>query len=79
MRRILWAVGLVMGMLFLGAQLAEACGDKLVSLARGIRLQRAYMAVRSASILIYAGRDRSANTVKEPQLRSSLKQAGHKL
>jgi len=77
MHKILGAVVLA-AMLFL-VWPAEACGDKLMSLARGIRLQRAYMAARSASILIYTGTGGGGKALKEAQLQSSLKQAGHKL
>ena len=79
MRRLLWALGSVMGVLFVIETPIQACGDKLVSLARGIRLQRAYQAARSASILIYTGRSSGANTLKEREIQSSLKQAGHKI
>ncbi len=79
MYRMVLVVGLVAPISFLTPRPAEACGDKLVSLSRGIRLQRAYSAARSASILIYSGRSVGANTVKESKLQTSLKQVGHKL
>ncbi len=79
MYRLAWVLGLVAPLSFLTLRPAEGCGDKLVSLSRGIRLQRAYTAARSASILVYSARSVGANTVKESRLQSSLTQAGHKL
>jgi hypothetical protein len=73
--------------LFLFANpLAEACGDKLLSIARGIRLQHAYKARYPASILLYVRRpagntptDRErAYLVQMGLLYMSLRQAGHK-
>jgi len=79
MSRTLLGVGLA-GAVFLSAvPVAQACGDKLLALSRGIRFQRAYMAPRPASILLYAERTHTATPLKEPKLHSTLKQAGHKL
>jgi len=75
----MWLLSLALPVSFLLQQPADACGDKLVSLSRGIRLQRAYTAAHSASILIYSGRSVGANTVKESKLQSSLKNVGHQL
>lgn len=76
MRKLLWAMALVVGAWSFIESPAHACGDKLVSLVRGIRFQRAYQAARPGSILIYAGAG-GEQTVKETKLQSSLKRAGH--
>src|ERR1700730_8947744 len=55
---------------------AFACGDKLLSLGRGVRYQRANVAARPASVLVYAGPKSSLGST---QLQSTLKQAGPKL
>src|ERR1700693_5614417 len=55
---------------------AFVCGDKLLSLGRGVRYQRANVAARPASVLVYAGPKSSLGST---QLQSTLKQAGHKL
>lgn len=78
MRRV-GIIGVAGAMLFLPSQPLEACGDKLLSMARAFRLHSAYTAWRSASILIYRVRNAGENTVKEPQLQLSLRQAGHKV
>src|SRR5687767_1458543 len=72
--------------LLLADPLAEACGDKLLSIARGMRLQNAYKTRHPASILVYVGRAAGAKTqkgqadplVQMSLLYMSLKQAGHK-
>ena len=58
---------------------AFACGDKLLSLGRGVRFQRANVAARPASVLIYVGQNNSKSSLGNTQLQSTLKQAGHKL
>jgi len=55
---------------------AFGCGDKLLSLGRGVRFQRANLAARPASVLVYASPKSSLGST---QLQSTLKQAGHKL
>ena len=62
-----------------GATTAFACGDKLLSLGRGVRFQRANAAARPASLLIYVGQKSRKSTLGSTQLQSTLKQAGHKL
>jgi len=75
--RNLLTVGLV---LTLGVPLGEACGDKLLSLGRGVRLQRAFMAARPASILIYSGSQGSSSPLlKNADLYGVLKRVGHKV
>ena len=75
--RLPWAPGLVVVLLLIGGTAVEACGDKLLALSRGVRFQRAYAAARPASILIYLGRN--GGTARQPQLYSTLRQAGHKV
>ena len=79
MRRFTALVVVAAGIWFFPNQLAHACGDKLLSLARAIRLYAAYSVWRSASILIYVGGSTGAKTVKDPQLQWSLKQVRHKV
>ena len=69
----------VVGTLLLPSQAVQACGDKLMSLARATRLYAAYKAWRSAAILIDAVHSATLNTVRDPELLLSLKQAGHKV
>lgn len=78
MRRLLILGGFSIGALLLGHTAAQACGDKLLTLSRGVRFQRAYAAARPASILIYSKRN-AGTTHSEADLRAALKQAGHKL
>ena len=56
---------------------AQACGDKLLSMARAISLFKAYKPWKSASILIYQVRKDAV--VKDKQFQSSLTLAGHKI
>ena len=79
MKRLIAPAVLVLTNLLVPVQPVEACGDKLLSLARGARLHAAYTARRSASILVYTSRSTGPNTVKDPQFQWSLTQAGHKL
>src|SRR5438876_956838 len=79
MRKALAVVGVVLGSLFVGHTLAQACGDKLLALVGNVRAQRAYAAARPASILLYLGRNSNGQTIGEPQLQSTLKLAGHKV
>ena len=65
----------------------QACGDKLLSIARGMRLRQTYQARNPASILLYVGDLEGAKTSKKEHKRlvqlsilyMSLRQAGHKL
>lgn len=75
----LYLTGIAAAILFVPCQPAKACGDKLLSMARGVRLHSVYTAWRSASILIYQVRNAGENTVKQPQFQLSLRQAGHKV
>jgi DNA-binding NtrC family response regulator len=64
-------------LLFLTQVPAEACGDKLLSMARAISLFKAYKPWKTASILIYQVRKDAV--VKDKQFQSSLTLAGHKI
>jgi hypothetical protein len=60
---------------------AEACGDKLLSMSRGIRLQQAYKARHPARMLMYVGEIREDHDVllELGILYMSLRQAGHQI
>lgn len=87
MRRMTTAVALAAGAAFLLASpLADACGDKLLSIARGLRLQQVYKAQHPASILLYVGDTASASSTRDRNalvqmgiLYMSLRQAGHRI
>jgi hypothetical protein len=55
-----------------------ACGDKLLSIRRGIRFQHAYGA-RPANIVIYSSGNPSRANITGAKLQTTLRQAGHKL
>src|SRR5687767_12472631 len=76
MSKKLLTVGLAF--LFLST-LGEACGDKLLSLGRGARFQRWFLAKRPASILIYASGNGIAPALKTPEFQAALKKVGHKV
>ena len=80
MRWIPAGLGLVAGALLLAGSEAHACGDKFLVIGRSVRSQRAHGAVQRASILVYldaGGRLQAA--MKELQLESNLRLAGHTL
>ena len=56
---------------------AEACGDKLLAMARSIGLYKAYKPWKNASILVYSAPGDIG--LKDKQFQSSLTQAGHKV
>jgi ABC-type amino acid transport substrate-binding protein len=58
--------------------LGFACGDKLLSIGRGIRFQHAYGA-RQANIVIYSQGNQSGANFTSAKLQNTLRQAGHKL
>src|SRR5689334_918644 len=62
----------------LGGTVALACGDKLLLIGRGVRFQRAY-APHPANVVIYSNGTQSGATLRSAKLRTTLKQAGHKL
>jgi CheY-like chemotaxis protein len=87
MRRVANVVALATGAVFyLSSPLADACGDKLLSIARGIRLQQVYKAQHPASILLYVGTPRATNSTRDRNamvqmgiLYMSLRRAGHRI
>jgi hypothetical protein len=77
---------LALATVLLASPLADGCGDKLLSIARGIRLNHAYKASHPASIMLYVGDLANVNTSEERSrlvqlsiLYMSLRQAGHEL
>ena len=56
---------------------AQACGDKLLTMARAMGLFKAYKPWKNATILIYGVHPDTA--LKNKQFQSSLTQAGHKI
>jgi ABC-type amino acid transport substrate-binding protein len=62
----------------LSGTLGFACGDKLLTVSRGLRYQRAY-AGHEANLVIYSSSTSSARALKSAKLLTALKQAGHKL
>lgn len=79
MRKVLATIALTASLFVLVGLPAEACGDKLMMLGRGIRFQSGY-APRPASILLYvpAGSP-GASALMDPNFQSALTEAGHKL
>lgn len=83
MRRAL-GVATVVASALLANPVAHACGDKLLSIARGTRLKQTYKAAHPAAMLMYVGdvsrssssRERS-ELVQMSILYMSLRQAGH--
>ena len=75
MRKTFLMLGLLLSVLLLYVMPGGACGDKLVSIGRGVRYQRAYLAAHPAAILFYT----SAVSATYDQLESTLKQGGHKI
>jgi hypothetical protein len=70
--------------LSLAAPSALACGDKLLSIARGARLKQTYKAAHPASLLMYVGDASASDSSRERSelvqmsiLYMSLRQAGH--
>jgi hypothetical protein len=63
----------------LGSQKVSACGDKFLVVGRGARLQRAYCAIRPATILVYVNpKSERAAAMRDPQFEKALTLAGHK-
>jgi len=78
MRKQLLVVAVVAAAVMAGAMAAEACGDKLLALGRGVRFARAYKAPHPASILVFERSDGSKGSAKaDIELVSLLLQAGH--
>ena len=80
------ATVLALATVLFASPLADGCGDKLLSIARGIRLKHAYKASHPASIMLYVGDLSNVETSEERSrlvqlsiLYMSLRQAGHEL
>jgi hypothetical protein len=62
------------------ADAAQACGDKFLTVGRGVKFRRAYAAIYPASIVIYAQPQRhAAKAIRDPRLHADLKLAGHRV
>src|SRR5258708_6435895 len=58
----------------------SACGDKFLLVGRGVRFQRAYAAIRPASILIVLPpKSVKSAAVRDSGLRKALTMAGHRV
>jgi hypothetical protein len=78
--RKLCVVLLIAASCYIASQDATACGDKFLFIGRGTRFGRTYAAIHPASILIYVNPNSPhAAVMRDPQLVSSLKQAGHRV
>ena len=59
-------------------RVAEACGDKLLLVGRGVKFGRAYASLHPGNILIYARPSIAAKAaIRDPKLHKTLRQAGH--
>jgi len=67
----------VSGCLLFIAPGAKGCGDTLVSLLSSVRYQRAYMASRHASIVVFSNQRATGPVLTNPNLRATLKEVGH--
>jgi hypothetical protein len=78
MRRWFGAV-VAAGLVLAGHSFSVACGDKLLTLGRGIRFQSRHTP-RPATVLLYVPTTaRTSATVADPRLESALREAGHKV
>jgi hypothetical protein len=63
-----------------GSKAVSACGDKFLSVGRGMSFPRAYAAIHPASILIVLPpRNVKSAAVRDPGLPKALKMAGHRV
>ena len=70
----------LISILFLTVQFADACGDKLLALGRGVRFQRAYKAPHPGNLLVLWRVDpQQPNSGKDLQFRALLMAVGHKV
>jgi len=75
-----WFAGVgVAGFLLFSANVAQGCGDKLVSLLSAVRYQRAYKAWHQASIAVLWNNGASGAVLTNPRLQAALKEVGHKV
>ena len=79
MRRILFSLALAVALLVQSPMPADACGDKLLVLGRGVRFQSRHTP-RAVSVLLYLpAATRGVGPLSDPKLESSLTEAGHKV
>ena len=79
MKKVIFGIAIVATLLCFVWTTAQACGDKLLMLGRGIRFQSGY-APRPATILLYAPTGfPSAAALTDLKFQSALKEAGHTL
>jgi hypothetical protein len=70
----------LLGIVSIGRPVVSACGDKFLSVGRGVRFQRAYAAIHPASILIVLPlKNVKPAAVRDPGLVTALKMAGHRV
>lgn len=55
-------------------QVVSACGDKALTVGRGLRFNRAYAAIHPGTVMLYS---RSGAATFGPQLDAQLRRAGH--
>jgi hypothetical protein len=67
----------VTGCLLFIPPVLKGCGDTLVSLLSSVRYQRAYMASRHASIVVFSSQRATGSILTNPNLRATLKEVGH--
>jgi hypothetical protein len=59
---------------------AQACGDKLLLVGRGVEFHRAYAALYPATIVIYAKPPGdAAKAIRDSRFQANLKQSGHRV
>src|SRR2546422_9158217 len=76
MRRLIASLAVAFTVLAQGAVHLDACGDKLLVLGRGIRLQSRHTP-RAASVLLYLPPTPSGQSLSDPNIESALREAGH--
>src|SRR4051794_41786947 len=64
----------------LASPIVSACGDKFLTVGRGVRFQRAYAAIHPAAILIVLPpKSVKSAAVRDSTLATALKMAGHRV
>jgi hypothetical protein len=79
MKRTFLGALLAAGLLMQSGPPAQACGDKLLALGRGVRFQRAFAAAHPAAVLIYTAAGSRSALTRDKELQAALRSAGHKL
>jgi hypothetical protein len=77
-QKLRFAGALLGAAVLLNGNFGFACGDKLLSITRGIRFQHAYGA-RPANVVIFSDSNQRGPTFASAKLQTRLKQAGHTL